>query len=93
MTLASCHCLCGYAHPAQAGICDVFRPVTAVRRAGRDIPVCQPCAAAQAAFTCPRCSRTSHHPEDLRQGYCGACHDWTGDAARVAVTELLNTAT
>jgi predicted RNA-binding Zn-ribbon protein involved in translation (DUF1610 family) len=30
------------------------------------------------AFTCPRCGRTSHHPEDARQGYCGACGDWTG---------------
>lgn len=30
------------------------------------------------AYTCPRCARTSHHPEDARQGYCGACHDWTG---------------
>lgn len=30
------------------------------------------------AFTCPRCQRTSHSPEDERQGYCGACHDWTG---------------
>lgn len=30
-------------------------------------------------FTCPRCRRTSHHPEDLRQGYCGACHAFTGE--------------
>lgn len=30
------------------------------------------------AYTCPRCERTSHHPEDARQGYCGACGDWTG---------------
>ncbi len=30
-------------------------------------------------FTCPRCGRTSHHPTDVREGYCGACHDWTGD--------------
>lgn len=30
------------------------------------------------AFTCPRCQRTSHSPEDERQGYCGACHDSTG---------------
>jgi ribosomal protein L37E len=28
-------------------------------------------------FTCPRCGRTSHHPTDAREGYCGACHDWT----------------
>jgi hypothetical protein len=30
-------------------------------------------------FTCPRCGMTSAHPEDVRQGYCGNCHDWTGD--------------
>jgi hypothetical protein len=28
-------------------------------------------------FTCPRCGRSSSHPQDLREGYCGACHDWT----------------
>lgn len=28
-------------------------------------------------FTCPRCSRTSHHPADERFGYCGNCHDFT----------------
>lgn len=25
-------------------------------------------------FTCPECVRTSHHPEDERHRYCGACH-------------------
>ena len=30
------------------------------------------------AFTCPRCGRTSHNPHDIAEGYCGACHDWTG---------------
>jgi len=34
-----------------------------------------------AGFTCPRCGRTSYHPEDIREGYCGACRDWTGRAA------------
>lgn len=29
------------------------------------------------SITCPRCNRTSHHPEDVRNGYCGNCHDWT----------------
>lgn len=28
-------------------------------------------------ITCPRCLRTSHNPNDIKQGYCGACHDWT----------------
>jgi ribosomal protein L37E len=32
-----------------------------------------------ATFTCPRCGRTSHNPNDAREGYCGACHDWTGE--------------
>lgn len=31
-----------------------------------------------AAFTCPRCERTSYNPNDAVAGYCGACHDWTG---------------
>lgn len=32
-----------------------------------------------ASFTCPDCSATSHHPEDVAQRYCGRCHWWTGD--------------
>jgi hypothetical protein len=30
-----------------------------------------------AGFTCPRCGKTSANPNDLANGYCGACHDWT----------------
>lgn len=29
------------------------------------------------AFTCPQCGRTSYHPEDEKQGYCGNCHKFT----------------
>lgn len=29
-------------------------------------------------FTCPACGAVSHHPMDVLEGYCGACHDWTG---------------
>lgn len=29
------------------------------------------------SFTCPQCHRTSHDPEDVIEGYCGHCHDWT----------------
>jgi len=32
------------------------------------------------SITCPRCGKTSHHPDDVREGYCGACHDFTGPA-------------
>ncbi len=39
------------------------------------------------SFLCPRCGRLSYHPEDERQGYCGACHDYTalkaGDVLRI----------
>jgi hypothetical protein len=29
------------------------------------------------SFTCPRCTMTSYNPNDIREGYCGNCHDWT----------------
>jgi ribosomal protein L37E len=31
----------------------------------------------QPSITCPRCGRTSYNPNDIREGYCGFCHDWT----------------
>lgn len=33
----------------------------------------------QASFRCPNCGKSSAHPADVAQGYCGACHDWTGE--------------
>ena len=36
------------------------------------------------SVTCPRCGRTSHHPQDVAEGYCGACHDWTSPRQGVA---------
>lgn len=27
-------------------------------------------------MTCPVCWRVSHNPNDARERYCGACHDW-----------------
>jgi hypothetical protein len=29
-------------------------------------------------FTCPVCGRTSYHPTDLAEGFCGACSSYTG---------------
>lgn len=37
----------------------------------------------ESSFTCPRCGATSHNPNDVAQGYCGACHDWTGEVPPV----------
>lgn len=34
------------------------------------------------SIRCPRCGRISHHPDDVREGYCGACHDWTSEPRR-----------
>jgi hypothetical protein len=33
------------------------------------------------SITCPRCAMTSYNPNDIRQGYCGNCHDWTQPGA------------
>lgn len=30
------------------------------------------------SITCPKCNMTSYNPNDIREGYCGNCHDWTG---------------
>ena len=29
------------------------------------------------SITCPTCHRESFSPDDIREGYCGYCHDWT----------------
>lgn len=29
------------------------------------------------SITCPKCGRTSYHPQDVKAGYCANCHDWT----------------
>jgi ribosomal protein L37E len=31
----------------------------------------------QPSITCPACGMTSYNPNDIREGYCGNCHDWT----------------
>jgi hypothetical protein len=34
------------------------------------------------SFTCPDCGRTSHHPMDVTNRYCGACHRFHPLSAR-----------
>lgn len=44
------------------------------------------------SITCPRCQMTSRHPNDIEQGYCGNCHDFTsGTSSRLAFEEFLAT--
>jgi ribosomal protein S27AE len=35
-------------------------------------------AVREPSITCPRCGMTSYNENDIREGYCGNCHDWTG---------------
>ncbi|HWT30767.1 MAG TPA: hypothetical protein VN240_07040 [Propylenella sp.] len=41
---------------------------------------------AEPSITCPRCQLRSYNPNDIRERYCGRCHDWhvnmVGDALR-----------
>lgn len=68
-----------------AGVTSAGLPVT-VETAGRLVAQHRDhlAVAAGTAVTCPRCRRTSHHPRDVHEGYCGACHDWTGVPRLVA---------
>jgi hypothetical protein len=46
----------------------------------------------QPSITCPVCKRTSYNPSDVAEGYCGACHDFTGrPREQLELAELLNT--
>ena len=29
------------------------------------------------SFKCPKCGMVTCNPNDIREGYCGMCHDWT----------------
>lgn len=43
-------------------------------------------------ITCPKCGVTSHNPNDVREGYCGNCHDFTSGAfSQLAYAEWLET--
>lgn len=47
---------------------------------GTHVPGCPRCEQTEGmprSITCPKCQQTSWHPEDVWQGYCGACHDFT----------------
>lgn len=35
--------------------------------------------AEQPSITCPVCDMTSYNPNDIREGYCGNCHEQTSE--------------
>ena len=52
------------------------RNVASVRDAN-GIAVCWTPVPGQPCITCPRCLMTSYSPDNIREGYCGNCRDWT----------------
>lgn len=40
------------------------------------------------AYTCPDCLRTSHHPQDEKNSYCGNCHEFKQGNVHYELTEL-----
>jgi hypothetical protein len=36
----------------------------------------------QPQWTCPHCSKTTHHPQDIEHHYCGFCHHFCDDQYR-----------
>lgn len=65
---------------------ELARQLQAAPYAVHDAEVVQ--ALEHPVFTCPKCLAVSHHPEDVRQGYCGRCHDFTGIYAGDTPTRL-----
>jgi hypothetical protein len=41
------------------------------------LPGDSPLLGAERGIQCPRCGMRSFNPNDIREGYCGKCHDWT----------------
>ncbi len=56
-----------------------YREMAVANGVAPDDPVLEPCRADDETrfFVCPKCRRPSFNRDDLRHGYCGACHDWT----------------
>lgn len=57
---------------------DPLRPLIDV---GRLLAALEPPEEAPVSFNCPVCGKTSYNPNDAREGYCGACHAFTGHSS------------
>lgn len=44
---------------------------------------------AEQSITCPFCGHTSHHPQDVAQAYCGACHAFAGTPHEILMSAFL----
>jgi ribosomal protein L37E len=43
-----------------------------------DDPKSPPSPPPTESITCPKCGMTSYNPNDVLNGYCGNCHEYTG---------------
>lgn len=44
-------------------------------------------------FQCPECEHVSYNANDVREGYCGHCHWWTGDGLLYELWQVERAAT
>jgi len=63
---------------SQVYLVIIARPVTDVRGLWADVLPAHAILRVEQAFRCPVCDRVSYNPHDLAEGYCGACHAFTG---------------
>ena len=64
-------------HKTWVTLCDEGEPAVPPAAAAERKP---PTTETPKFIKCPRCACISFHPQDVRNGYCGACHDFTSAA-------------
>lgn len=69
--IPGCTCIIvnGEYRSTERGGCPVHLPGTRVLTDGTPL----------ASITCPRCGKTSYHPKDVSEKYCGNCHEFHED--------------
>jgi hypothetical protein len=55
-------------------VCRVDALATHIQEAIEGWLEMYPAAIPEGPFVCPKCGRTSYHPKDREERYCGACH-------------------
>lgn len=75
MLLAMMGYATGAAHrDGNESLADSF--VRLANAVNKDNPDWRPYAVPPESITCPRCGMTSYNPNDVREKYCGNCHEF-----------------